>query len=394
VTTRSIPTVRAALASPVADGLLAAALLCVGEAELLGGSTYQGVPVWPGSEAVNALIVIPALTLPLAFRRTRPLAAFLAVMATIALASLLLGGGEAVTLFIVMVVAVYSGAANAGRPALVAVVAAGAATLHVVRDPQVDGVGDVLFGFGLFAVAWVFGLAVSRRQHRIVSLERTTVALEAGREEHARAAVAQERGRIARELHDVVAHAVSVIVVQSQAGQRTLGQDEDKTRGALEAIEGTARQALDEMRRLLVMLRDVDDASGTTAPQPGLGQLDVLAGQFREAGLPVTVTVEGQVVALAAGLDLSAYRVIQEGLTNALKHGGGAPASVRLRYGARHLEVDVTDAGDGRSQGEGSGHGLVGMRERVSLYGGELESGPRPDGGWRLHARLPLEPAP
>jgi signal transduction histidine kinase len=255
-------------------------------------------------------------------------------------------------------------------------------------------VGDVLFGFGLFAVAWVFGLAVSRRQRRIVSLQRTTVALEAGREEHARAAVSQERGRIARELHDVVAHAVSVIVVQSQAGQRTLGQDEDKTRGALEAIEGTARQALDEMRRLLVMLRDVDDASGTTAPQPGLGQLDVLAGQFREAGLPVTVTVEGQVVALAAGLDLSAYRVIQEGLTNALKHGGGAPASVRLRYGARHLEVDVTDAGDGRRQGEGSGHGLVGMRERVSLYGGELESGPRPDGGWRLHARLPLEPAP
>src|SRR6185437_15010274 len=261
--------------------------------ELLGGSTYQGAPVWPGSEAVNALIVIPALTLPLAFRRTRPLAAFLAVMTTIALASLLLGGGEAVTLFIVMVVAVYSGAANAGRPGLVAVIAAVAATLHVVRDPQVHGVGDVVFGFGLFAVAWVFGLAVSRRQHRIVSLERTTVALEAGREEHARAAVA-------RELHDVVAHAVSVIVVQSQAGQRTLGQDEDKTRGALEAIEGTARQALDEMRRLLVMLRDVDDASGTTSPQPGLAQLDALAGQFREAGLPVTVEVEGEAVPLPA----------------------------------------------------------------------------------------------
>jgi len=182
-----------------------------------------------------------------------------------------------------------------------------------------------------------------------------------------------------------------VIVVQSQAGQRTLGQDEDKTRGALEAIEGTARQALDEMRRLLVMLRDVDDASGTTAPQPGLGQLDALAGQFRQAGLPVTVTVEGQAVALAAGLDLSAYRVIQEGLTNALKHGGGAPASVRLRYGARHLEVDVTDTGDGRSQGEGSGHGLVGMRERVRMYGGELHADRRRGGGFEVRATLPLE---
>jgi hypothetical protein len=185
VTIRAISNLRRALSSPLADALLAAALLCLGEAELVGGATYDGAPVWPGPEALNALVVIPALTIPVAFRRTRPLPAFLTVMVVIALASLTLGGGEAVTLFLVMVVAVYSGAANAGRPVLVAGAAAVAATLHLVRDPHVKGVGDVLFGVGLFAVAWVFGVAVSARQHRIVSLERTTVRLEADRDEHA-----------------------------------------------------------------------------------------------------------------------------------------------------------------------------------------------------------------
>jgi signal transduction histidine kinase len=379
---------RRAFASPAADAVLAAGLLALGESELLGGSTYDGAAVWPGSEAVNGLLVIPALTLPLALRRTRPLAAFLAVAAVIATSSAILGGGEAVTLFLVMVVAVYSGAANAGRPMLVAAVAAAAATAHVVFDPHVKGVGDVVFGVGLFAVAWVFGLAVSARQRRIASLEHTTVELAAGRAEHAREAVSRERSRIARELHDVVAHAVSVIVVQSQGGQRTLGRDEAKTRAALEAIEATAREALDEMRRLLLMLRETEDAA-ETAPQPGLGQIEHLAGQFRDAGLPVAVVVEGDPVPLPAGLDLSAYRVVQEGLTNALKHGG-AEVRVVLRYGADELQVEVLDAGGGPGGGEGSGHGLLGMRERVSLYGGVLESGPGPGGGWRLSARLPL----
>jgi signal transduction histidine kinase len=379
---------RRAFGSPAADTVLAAALLTLGEGELLGGSTYDGAPVWPGSEPLNALVVIPVLTLLLALRRARPLAAFLAVMAAVAAASAALGGGEAVTLFLVMVAAVYSGAANAGRPWLVAAIAAVAATIHLVSDPQVKGVGDVVFGLGLFVVAWVFGLAVSARQRRIASLVHTTVELEARRDEHARDAVSRERNRIARELHDVVAHAVSVIVVQSQAGQRTLGRNEDKTRAALEAIEGTARQALDEMRRLLLMLRETDDAVAT-APQPGLGQVGVLVEQFREAGLPVSVTVEGAPVPLPTGLDLSAYRVVQEGLTNALKHGGTS-VHVVLRYGLRELEVEVLDSGGGRGDGEGSGHGLLGMRERVSLYGGVLESGPEPSGGWRLHARLPL----
>lgn len=205
--------------------------------------------------------------------------------------------------------------------------------------------------------------------------------------------MAAERARVARELHDVVAHAVSVVVVQSQAGQRLVGIDDERTRQSLEAIEETARTALREMRRLLAMLRETDDAS--LAPQPGLAQLDTLAAQVREAGLLVEVAIGGEPLPLPAGLDLAAYRFVQEGLTNTLKHANAACARVAISYRTGGLELEVSDDGTGlhgNRNGDG-GQGLIGLRERVALYGGDLESGPRPGGGWLVRARLPLEGA-
>ncbi|HEY0416265.1 MAG TPA: histidine kinase [Gaiellaceae bacterium] len=386
-------TVRRLLRSTSADVALALAVLALGEAELWGGATYQGDPVYPGPRIANALVVVPLLTLPLVLRRRRPLLAFALVLGTMACASVAFGGAEAASSFVVWIVAVYSATANTDRRVVVLVAGLAVGAVHELRDAHVRGIGDVVFPAGLVGVSWLFGAAVRGRQGRIVALEDETSRLVADREQRAREAVAAERARIARELHDVIAHAVSVVVVQAQAGQRLVGKDEERTRESLEAIETTARTAMQEMRRLLGMLRETDGA--TLEPQPGLAQLDLLAAQVSDAGLPVEVVVAGEPVPLSAGLDLAAYRLVQEGLTNALKHSGADRAHVRIVYERTHLSVEVDDDGGGASgNGAGSGQGLVGLRERVTLYGGELESSPRPEGGWRLQARLPIGDVP
>jgi signal transduction histidine kinase len=209
------------------------------------------------------------------------------------------------------------------------------------------------------------------------------------RDRVAQEAVLEERARIARELHDVVAHSVSVMVVQAQAGPRLLG-DPDQARGAFRSIESSGREALGELRRLLGVLRTGDDQP-VIAPQPGLGGLQSLVDQVRDAGLRVQLRVEGAPVQLPAGIDLSAYRIVQEALTNALKHAGEAEAEVLVRYDGTALELEVVDNGSGAGEGgSGSGHGLIGMRERVALYGGMLETGARNGHGYAVRARLPL----
>jgi signal transduction histidine kinase len=217
------------------------------------------------------------------------------------------------------------------------------------------------------------------------------VELERDRAEKLRIAAAEERARIARELHDVVAHSVSLMVVQVQAAQRVLVGDEPAARELLDSIETTGRQALIELRRLLGLLREFD-GQRSLAPQPSLRYLDDLLAQVRDAGLPVELVVEGAPATLPQGVDLSAYRIVQEGLTNALKHSGAAHARVLVRYTAGELELEVCDDGGGLGNGtaNGSGQGLVGMRERVSLYGRELDTGSSRDGGYVVHARLPL----
>jgi signal transduction histidine kinase len=369
---------------------LAAGLFALAQVELWDEATYQAAPVFPGPRLPTAFVVIPLMTLPLALRRRAPLISFATVMATVAWSSLAFGGAEATSFFLVALVTVYSATANGVHAPLVLAVAGAAIGVHELRDPHVHGIGDLVWAFGFVVLGATFGIAVRGRHRKIHSLERETERLEAAREQEARAAVAAERARVARELHDVVAHAVSVVVVQSQAGQRLVGVDDERARQSLEAIEETARAALNEMRRLLGMLRETEDVS--LAPQPGLAAIDSLVAQVRQAGLPVSVEVVGEPVRLPPGAELSAYRVVQEGLTNALKHARATRVCVRIRYRGDQLEIDVEDDGTGCEAGaDGGGHGLLGMRERVALYGGELEGGRRPEGGWLLRARLPLE---
>jgi signal transduction histidine kinase len=237
---------------------------------------------------------------------------------------------------------------------------------------------DAFFTMGLSVGAWGLGEAV--RNRKVASAE------------EARTAVGQEQARIARELHDVIAHSVSVIVVQAAAANDVFESRPDQARSALQSIERSGRDALVELRRLLSAVRP-DDGRDATGPQPGLDRLDELVEPLRGGGLEVVVRREGPATPLPAGVDLSAYRIIQEALTNTLRHARATRADVTVSYTADAVEIDVRD--DGRavpgSDGEPGGHGLVGMRERASLLGGTLEAGPQPTGGYRVHARLPFE---
>jgi signal transduction histidine kinase len=213
--------------------------------------------------------------------------------------------------------------------------------------------------------------------------------LEAARIAAATRAVTEERQRIARELHDVIAHSVSVMTVQAGAVRRLLHPDQERERIALEAIEATGREALTEMRRLVGLLRDRREGADFSPP-PSMRAVDILVGTISEAGLPVELAVEGVPAELPPGIDLAAYRVIQEALTNALKYAGPAQAWVTVRWLDGELELEIANDGRSENLGDGSGHGLVGLRERVALVGGSIESGPRTGGGFVVSARIPL----
>jgi signal transduction histidine kinase len=242
--------------------------------------------------------------------------------------------------------------------------------------------------------AYFRGVSVRSTRAYLDELERRVATADALAEEQARQAVADERTRIAREMHDVVAHGMSVMVVQAGAASRVLAERPDQAAEALANIESTGRESLAEMRRLLGVLRDPDGTDGgmELAPQPGIGDLDALVGTFRDAGLESDLTVDvGE--PLPAGVDLTVYRLVQEGLTNVLKHAGPARASVSVVRAGPIVTVVVDD--DGRGAGadhrEPGGHGLVGMRERVALFGGTLDAGPRPGGGFEVRAQLSLD---
>jgi signal transduction histidine kinase len=242
-----------------------------------------------------------------------------------------------------------------------------------------------------FAIAWVAGFALRERAEQAEAAEVRAAQAERERDAATRIAVAEERVRIARELHDIVAHAVSVMVLQVGAVRHklpeTLAQDSD----ALRNVEQAGRTALAEMRGLLAAMRDGDEAELT--PQPGLDGLDSLLEEIGRAGLPVRLHVDGEPVALPRGIDLSAYRIVQEGLTNALKHARASNADVTVRYRPDELQIDVRDNGKGNSTSDGLGHGLVGVRERVKIYGGEMSAGTANGSGFILSTRLPLSAA-
>jgi signal transduction histidine kinase len=256
------------------------------------------------------------------------------------------------------------------------------------NDPA-HTVGNLFFIPVLFAVGWLIGFALHERQERTEVAEQRAERAERERESAARVAVAEERARIARELHDVVAHAVSVMVLQVGAVRHRMTDDHREDREALRNVEKAGRTALAEMRHLLDALRREDERV-QLAPQPGLDKIRQLLRDVRDAGLDARLDVEGDPVDLGAGLDLSAYRIIQEGLTNALKHADAEHAWVKVAYAADHLELAVRDDGRGPTASPGLGHGLVGIGERVKIFGGDMTAGRVDGGGFLLRARLPL----
>jgi signal transduction histidine kinase len=263
------------------------------------------------------------------------------------------------------------------------------AQAFVVRADPNGGIGDFFFGNLVFGVVWIVGFSLGRKFEEADEAKERAIRAEHEREERARMAVAEERARIARELHDVVGHSVSVMTVQASGVRRLLRPDQEREREALLVVERTGREALAEMRRMVGVLRRPEEAPAL-APQPTLDHLSRLVDQARESGLPVELRIEGEPSQLPAGLDLTAYRLVQEGLTNVVKHAQATRAEVLVSYGDGYLEVTVEDDGQGVGNGDSGGHGLIGMRERVSVYGGEIDAGPQPGGGYRLRAKLPL----
>jgi signal transduction histidine kinase len=259
----------------------------------------------------------------------------------------------------------------------------------VTRNDPAGHWGDLGWDGITFSIAWIVGFALGGKVREVDQAKELAAQAEQEREEQAVLAVADERARIARELHDVVGHSVSVMTVQASAVRRLLRPDQEKQLEALLVVEQTGREALAEMRRMVGVLRRPEE-SPALAPQPSLEQVDKLVTQARQAGLPVELLIEGETVQLPAGIDMTAYRLVQEGLTNAVKHAQATQAHVTVRYVDGHVEVTVSDNGNGVGGGDGSGHGLLGIRERISVYGGELEAGPQAGGGYRLRARLPL----
>jgi signal transduction histidine kinase len=249
----------------------------------------------------------------------------------------------------------------------------------------------------VFAIAWVLGDNIRTRRAYLSELEARAARLEREREQRDERAVADERSRIARELHDVIAHNVSVMVVQASAGEEVFDTDPRRARESLSAVASTGRAALTELRRLMGVIRaeEEHEAAADYAPQPGLEYLDELVHQVRDTGLAVELSVLGEPRPLPEGIGLCAYRIVQEALTNTLKHADASRAEVSVRYVADALELQVLDDGRGPTQvnGEGLGHGLIGMRERVALFGGELSARARPDHGYEVRARIPLEEA-
>ena len=283
-------------------------------------------------------------------------------------------------------VGLYSVAANLSRDAALADGAA-AAFATTITSLALGHWGNAVSYLVLFVAAWVIGDNLGTRRAYMRALEERAERAERERESEAARARAEEQARIARELHDVIAHNVSVMVVQAAAGNDVFDSRPDRAREALQTIEASGRKALGEMRRLLGIVR----ADGAEyAPQPGLEQLDELVEQVRAAGLIVEVGIEGVPRPLPAGIDLSAYRVVQEALTNTLKHARATRARVLIRYADDALEVEVHDDGAGSGSGDGSGHGLIGMRERVAAFGGSLDAGPASTGGFGVAARFPL----
>jgi signal transduction histidine kinase len=378
----------------VTDGVIAAAFATAGQVGLhfSDGSGWRG----NASLAVSAPFTA-AMAAPLVFRRAAPFTALWLVAVAVALPRLFadvtlpLWGG-----FGALVFAVYSCSRHASRPLDRYALLAPAFTLAMLSY-EVSGFAswsEYSFSIPVFVLAWLIGQGMRRWERKSALLREHLDEVTATEQVRAASAVADERARIARELHDVVAHSISVMVIQAGSARLRLRTDPSASEQALHAVEQTGRQALAEMRRMLGVPRTDDQGLGLM-PQPGLRGLDQLLDQMRGAGLAVRAQVEGVPVALPPGLDLSAYRIVQEALTNALEHAGHTCATVRVCYQPDRLLLDITNqpGTPARRSRVNGGHGIIGMRERAALFGGSMKAEPRPGGGYQVQAVIPL-PSP
>ena len=373
------------------DVLLAAAVTVVAQVETWFTAAYDPKAAY----AAAAL----AMSVPLAWRRVAPVTALAIVFVPLIAMALAARRIESSYVMLVLLVAFAAvGAYSERRRAVIGLLTGFALlALVMVSENVVDSVnaeppiaGDFIFLGAILGVVWMLAVALRERSERAGELQDRADRLEREQEEQARAAVAEERARIARELHDVVAHSVSVIAVQTGSIRHRLRSERPAEAAELSGVEQTARQALAEMRRMLGLLR-ADDEGLSLAPQPGMDEVPRLVDQVRETGLDVELVIEGDRRPLAPGVDLAAYRILQEALTNVMKHAGPSHARVAVRFGQRAVELEVADDGRGPSAGHnGGGHGLVGMRERVALYGGSVQTGPGADGGFVVSASLPI----
>jgi signal transduction histidine kinase len=390
------------LSPPPADALIAVGLAVWGQIDLwlVGGSFTQV----PGSHAATAPFLL-LFTLPLAWRRRCPFGVLLTVSAAIAAESLIIGrspeGGE---ILFPILIALYSVGAYADRDRAVVGFFVGivAMAIDIVQDPnhEVASLGGVVIAAGFFGVflggaAWLVGRHVRSRRIHADQFQQRALHLEREQSEFAQAAAEAERVRIARELHDVVAHSVSQMGVQAGAAERVMERDPDRARESLRSIQATSREAIRELRRLLSVLRTAEQPE--LAPQPGLVSLDPLIARAREGGTPVDLRIDGEPGQIPTGVELSAYRVVQESLTNVQKHAPGAATRVDVNCLSDRIELTVENdtpaVGSGEVEtGRGRrGYGLVGMRERVALYGGDMTVGPRAGGGFAVRVILPIE---
>ena len=370
------------------DRLIAALVLVPAELEAFFVAETGNRPL--------AMVLVAVMTAMLAFRRQAPLPAIVVLFAAgIALTHAVDETESFASPFLLVLLMAYGvGSLDDVRTALRGLVLIALGICGVSASFASPTFGDFVFPIGFSCAAWGAGRALRHRTRLAAELHEAAVRAEEEREAQAARAVADERRRIAREMHDVVAHSVSVMVVQAGGARRILDRDPERSAEAARLIETTGRSALLEMRRLLGVLGSGDEPAAM-APQPKLDEIDALVERARGAGLPVTLEVEGSRRPLPAGAEAAIYRVVQEALTNALKHAGAAPTGVVLRWEPDALEVVVTDSGRGGAGADlpGGGHGIVGMRERVRVYGGELTAQPRPDGGFVVRARIPLHQA-
>ena len=394
------PMPRLRVPSPqVSDALIAIALLL-----LLVLSFGKTPEVGQHPEGVLAYLLALGLCLPYALHRRYPEAVLGVTVASLIAYSL--GSYTAfpgVSVFALLFALALHTSRRRSLIALIVVLAAFVIALLVQPTHVVDGTTWTSTLLAC-AVAWLAGENQRNRRARWAAMEERAERLEQDREQQARDAVAAERLRIARELHDVVAHSMSVIAVQSGVGNHVIDTQPEEARRALRTIEITSRAALTEMRRLLDVLRQDDEPLASLTPAPGLCNLPTLIDQVRTTGLPVNLAIEGEAADVPPGVDLSAYRIIQEALTNVLKHGGGT-AVVRVRYRESEVDLEVVDDGHRAAHERGAsvpapsapagpGHGIIGMRERVALFGGVLSVSPRPGGGFRVAASLPYTTGP